>query len=245
MDLPLFFISDIHLMLDPKANGTRKQENLFQFLDHVAESKGNLFIVGDLFDFWFEYNDLIPKAYFPYLSKLAEIKAKGVDLHYMLGNHDYWVLDFITETLMTKTYYDDTVLEFNGKKIYLTHGDGLLSWDTVYRALKALIRNPLFIKSFRALHPNIAYWLARKISQRGRHFVHTDEYNQKIVNDLMNFANQKFDEGHNYVITGHYHQAREVDTEKGKMIILGDWINYFSYGEFDGSELKLKRWEKT
>lgn len=242
MDLPLFFISDIHLMLHPQGRENTKQEKLFHFLDHVVKSKGTLFIVGDLFDFWFEYQHVMPKVYFPFLAKLHQVRQAGIEVHFLLGNHDYWVMDFITDTLMTKTYFNDTTFESNGRKFYLTHGDGLLSWDSAYRVLKKIIRNRWFIKCFRSLHPNVGYRFANWISKKGQHYVHTDEYNNRIVEDLMVFAQHKFDNGYNYVITGHYHQTRTVDRDNNKLIILGDWINYYSYAIFDGNDLVLKTW---
>lgn len=243
MDLPLFFISDIHLLLNPNGGEAGRQQRLFRFLDHVQASGGTLFIVGDLFDFWFEYKQVMPKVYFPFLTKLYALKESGTEINYLLGNHDYWVMDFITDTLMTNTYFDDISFEANGKKFYITHGDGLLSWDRTYRVLKRMLRNPLFVKSFRALHPNIGYAFANWVSRRGRHFVHTDEYNRRIVEDLLGFADERFAEGFDYLITGHYHQARQVERNGRHLLILGDWINYFTYGEFDGQSLILKTWE--
>ncbi len=244
MDLPLFFISDIHLMLHPQNNEDTKKTKLFQFLDNVIESKGTLFIVGDLFDFWFEYKHVIPKVYFPLLTKLHQVRKAGVEIHYILGNHDYWVQDFITDTIMTKTYFDDTTLRLNGKHFYITHGDGLLSWDHAYRVLKRVIRNPWFIRCFRGLHPNLGYRFANWVSKHGQHFIHTDEYNNRIVEDLLIFAHTKFEAGYDYVITGHYHQMREVVKPGGKLVILGDWINYYSYAIFDGLDLTIKTWAK-
>lgn len=243
MDLPLFFISDIHLMLRPQGNETTKQDKLFRFLDHVVASGGTLFIVGDLFDFWFEYQYMIPKLYFPFLAKLFQVRQSGIAVHYLLGNHDYWVRDFITDTLMTSTYADDASFTIGDKRFYVTHGDGLLIWDRAYRLLKRLLRNRLFIWSYSLLHPTLGYWIADWISRRGRHYTHSDEYNQRIVDNLLLFANEKFTEGFDFVITGHYHQMREVTEPAGKMIILGDWINYYSYAEFDGNEVILKTWE--
>ncbi len=243
MDLPLFFISDIHLMLDPGQEEPGKQEKLFQFLDHVSDSGGTLFIVGDLFDFWFEYEHLIPKIYFPFLNHLHSIRQKGVKIHYLLGNHDFWVREFITDTLMDHTYTCDVEFELAGKNFYITHGDGLLSWDRAYRVMRWVIRNPVFIWLFGWLHPNLGYRLANWISRTGHNYMHSDEYNQKIVDDLMQFASEKFSAGFDYLITGHYHQTRVEKTAAGQLVILGDWINYFSYAVFDGKELSLESWK--
>lgn len=243
MDSPLFFISDIHLMLDPANDTTEKQGQLFDFFDHVAAARGTLYIVGDLFDFWFEYRHVIPKTYFPFLTRLYRLKQQGVPIHFILGNHDYWVLDFITQTLTTRTYTDDLQLEHAGKRFYITHGDGYLSWDRAYRLLKRLLRNRVFIWSFRWLHPNLAYRLAAYIARRSRHFEHPREYNDKVVADLSDFARLKLAEGFDYVISGHYHQARDIPLDQGRLILLGDWIRSFSYAKFEGNDLTLQFWK--
>ncbi len=127
MDLPLFFISDVHLRLATVETEKNKRENLINFIDHVAEQGGSLFIVGDFFDFWFEYKYVIPKAYFEILSALQEAKRKGVTLNFVLGNHDYWTGEFINERIFNKVYEKETYIEVGGKQIFVTHGDGLLS----------------------------------------------------------------------------------------------------------------------
>jgi len=242
MQTPIFFISDIHLMLNRSPGNTERENQLLAFLDFVKAEGGTLFINGDLFDFYFEYRDVIPKVYFPLYHRLFDLKTAGVEVHYLVGNHDYWIQDFISGTLMTKAYLDDVSVEIDQKKFYITHGDGYLSWDRGYRVLKAVIRNPLFIWLYRWVHPRIGYAFARWISKKGEHYEHSDEYNLKIQNEMQIHAQEKIDNGYDYFITGHYHQAREVPVNGGKMLILGDWLNYFSYGYFDGEDLTLKFW---
>ena len=123
MELPLYFISDLHLRLDPSDREIQRQKRLFHLFRHIAETKGTLFIVGDLFDFYFEYRDVIPKDYFQFYMEINRLKESGVNTHFILGNHDYWVSDFITETLMHKVYDDDFQFTINGKTFLLTHGD--------------------------------------------------------------------------------------------------------------------------
>lgn len=221
-----------------------RQSQLLQFLHYVESTGGTLFINGDLFDFYFEYNDVIPKMYFPLYNSLFNLKTSGVEVHYLVGNHDYWIKDFITKTLMTKAYLEDVTLEINHKKFYITHGDGYLSWDRGYRILKAFIRNPLFIWFYRWIHPRIGYAFAHWVSKKGEHYEHPEEYNQKIEDEMKIHAQAKINSGYDYFITGHYHQAREIPVNGGKMLILGDWLNYFSYGYFDGKDIRLKFWGK-
>lgn len=245
METPVYFISDIHLMLNLTPAEKERQEKLFRFLSHVKDTGGTLIINGDLFDFYFEYKHVIPKNYFKFYYNLYTLKNSGVEIHFILGNHDWWVLDFITETLTTKTYFDDATININGKKFYITHGDGYLSWDSGYRLLRSIIRSRLFIWLYRWIHPRIGYMFAHWISKKGEHYKHSEEYNLRICNELKISAQVQIDQGFDYFITGHYHQAQEIPINGGKMIILGDWLNYFTYGYFDGNELILKYWEKN
>ena len=119
MDLPVYFISDIHLMLKRTNLEFKRQEILFQFLQHIGEEGGTLVINGDLFDFYFEYKDVIPKVFVPFYHEILKLRERGVKVHFVLGNHDYWVQDFITDTLFDKTYFNDT--EFIINEIYQTH----------------------------------------------------------------------------------------------------------------------------
>jgi len=243
MQLPVYFISDIHLMLQYDEREKKRQEKLFRFMDSVAQSGGTLFIIGDLFDFYFEYKHVIPKVYFPFYQKLYGLKNKGVEVHFVAGNHDYWTLDFMGQTLTTKVYFDDVALDIHGKRFYLTHGDGILSWDRGYRLLKGVIRSRLFIWLYRCLHPTIGYGIAQTISKKGRHFEHSQEYNEKVLKELRIFTETIAADGHDYVITGHYHQACIENVNGGKLVVLGDWLQYFSYAVFEGNELELKFWE--
>ncbi|HDY75206.1 MAG TPA: UDP-2,3-diacylglucosamine diphosphatase [Candidatus Marinimicrobia bacterium] len=243
MQLPVYFISDIHLMLDYSEQEKERQQKLFHFLDYIVQTNGTLVIVGDLYDFYFEYKHVIPKVYFPFYQKLYSLKQAGIEVHFITGNHDHWILDFMEDTLTHRVYTDDTTLEISGKKFYLTHGDGILSWDRGYRLLKSILRNKLFIWLYRWVHPTIGYGIAHAISKRGYHYKHSTEYNKKVLSELKVFAETISADGFDYVITGHYHQSTIENVNGGKLVVLGDWIQYFSYGIFDGNELELKFWE--
>ena len=244
MDLPIYFISDIHLMLNRTKQEAKREEILFSFFDHVRNSGGTLIINGDLFDFYFEYKDVIPKVYAPLYYQILKLRESGVKVHYILGNHDYWVMDFNNDVLFDKVYDDDVKLKIGKQTFYITHGDGFLSWDKSYRALKKFIRSRLFIWFYRSLHPRIGYSFANWVSKKGEHYVHTKEYNKKILDEMKVQSKPFFDDGCDYFISGHYHQAKELDMKNGKLLILGDWLSFFSYGKFDGQDLKLHFWKK-
>jgi UDP-2,3-diacylglucosamine hydrolase len=243
MDLPIYFISDIHLMLNRTKKEVEREEILFNFFDHVRKTGGTLIINGDLFDFYFEYKDVIPKVYAPFYYQILKLRESGVRVHYVLGNHDYWVMDFINDTLFDKVYDDDVKLKVGEKTFYITHGDGFLSWDKSYRALKKFIRSRLFIWFYRSLHPRIGYSFANWVSKKGDHYEHTKEYNKKILDEMKIQSKPFLDGGCDYFISGHYHQAKELDMKNGKLLILGDWLSFFSYGKFDGNDLRLHFWK--
>jgi len=243
MDLPVYFISDIHLMLERSESEVTRQEILFRFLRHVKETEGTLIINGDLFDFYFEYKDVIPKVFVPFYHEILKIREAGVKVHYVLGNHDYWVQDFITDTLFDYTYFTDTELDINGKQFFVTHGDGYLSWDRGYRLLRGFIRSRLFIWVYRWIHPRLGYAFARWVSKKGENYKHSDAYNNKIATEMSIHANKKFENGFQYFVTGHYHQAKELSLDRGKLLILGDWLSFYSYAKFDGHDLKLHFWK--
>jgi len=243
MDLPVYFISDIHLMLKRTDLEIKRQEVLFKFLRHIKEDGGTLVINGDLFDFYFEYKDVIPKVFVPFYYEILKLRESGVKVHFVLGNHDYWVQDFITETLFDKTYFSDTEFIINGKNFFITHGDGYLSWDTGYRILRRFIRSRIFIWTYRWIHPRIGYAFARWISKKGENYHHSEEYNKKISDEMSIHANKQFSKGSDYFISGHYHQAIDLTLKNGKLLILGDWLSFFSYAKFDGEELKLHFWK--
>ena len=231
-------------MLNRTKKEVEREEILFNFFDHVRKTGGTLIINGDLFDFYFEYKDVIPKVYAPFYYQILKLRESGVRVHYVLGNHDYWVMDFINNTLFDKVYDDDVKLKVGEKTFYITHGDGFLSWDKSYRALKKFIRSRLFIWFYRSLHPRIGYSFANWVSKKGDHYVHTKEYNKKILDEMKIQSKPFLEGGCDYFISGHYHQAKELDMKNGKLLILGDWLSFFSYGKFDGNDLRLHFWKK-
>ena len=239
MKTPVYFISDIHLKLNTSIEEEKRCSHLYKLLDKIIDSGGTCFFVGDLFDFYFEYPDLIPKAYTDFYIKASEMKNNNVDLHFLLGNHDYWIQDFMQKKLMNKIYYKETFININNKKFLITHGDGLLSWDHGYRILKFIIRSKFFIWLLRWIHPTITYNIAKFISRSGYHDSSSMKNNQKVKDELISIAKTHFDNNLDYMICGHYHLGEMFKVNKGKLAVLGDWFHKPSYAIFDGKELKL------
>tara|TARA_Y100001970_G_scaffold293878_1_gene444182 strand:+ start:2910 stop:3650 length:741 start_codon:yes stop_codon:yes gene_type:complete len=243
MKTPLYFISDIHLKIRTSPKEITRRENLYRLLDQIRETGGTCFFVGDLFDFYFEYPDLVPKSYTDFYQKAMAMKEDGIALHFILGNHDYWVQEFITEEIMDKVYFDDVVITVNDKKFFITHGDGILSWDHGYRLLKKIIRSKFFIWAFRWLHPTIAYKFANIISRSGRHDMHSEKFNEDVRIEIQKMAKMKFDNGFDFMICGHYHLGEMFSVNERKLAVLGDWFHRPSYAVYDGKDLTLHQWE--
>ena len=243
MKTPVYFISDIHLKLSIDNNEKKRRNKLYRLFDQIIETGGSCFFMGDLFDFYFEYPDLIPKSYFDFFEKTKVLKESGIALYFLAGNHDYWVGDHITNDIMDEVYLDDKQIEINGKKFFLTHGDGLLSWDHGYRLLKKVIRSKAFIWLFHWLHPTIGYRIAGIISRSGKKDTHGEDFNEDVRVELQKVAKEHFDNGYDFMISGHYHLGEMFLIEKGKLVVLGDWFHRPSYALFNGEDLELRNWE--
>ena len=243
MNTPVYFISDIHLKLSLDDDEKKRRNKLYRLFDKILETGGTCFFVGDLFAFYFDYPDLTPKSYSDFYDKARILRENGISLYFLAGNHDYWVGDHIKNDIMDEVYLDDNEIEVNGKRFYLTHGDGLLSWDHGYRLLKKVIRSKTFIWLFRWLHPTIGYRIARIISRSGNHYTHTASFNKDVRIELQKIAKMHFDNGFDYMISGHYHLGEIFSVNKGKLAVLGDWFHRPSYAVFDGNDLELRLWE--
>jgi UDP-2,3-diacylglucosamine hydrolase len=237
----IFFFSDVHLGLHEVQSEREKERRLLSFLDHIQEQAEQLFILGDLFDYWFEYKYVIPRGYHHVLSKLGRIVESGVKVHYLAGNHDFWLKDFFPNDLGIPVYKDPLSTELCGKKFYLHHGDGLAVNDTGYRMLKKILRNPVSIFLFSLVHPDLTAPIARGSSRTSRQYTGTKDYGE--TDGMIRFATEKIHQGFDFVIMGHRHKPLEQQINGGKYINLGDWITNATYGEFDGTRCELKSWK--
>lgn len=237
-----FFISDAHLGLETKDKEKEKERKLIGFLQHVKEHGSHLFIVGDLFDAWFEYRTVIPKGFHRLFTSLEDLTQQGIEVHYLAGNHDYWMGNFFHEYLGINIYFEPFTITIDGKKFYFHHGDGLTGKDLGYRILKKLLRNPLNIWLYSWLHPDVGILLAKLSSRKSRYHTMQKEYGPE--DGLHKFAAKKINEGIDYVIMGHRHKPTVVPIGNGMYINLGDWISFFTYAEFSHGNLELKTWKQ-
>lgn len=233
-----YFISDIHLGILEREADKLRESLLLDFLDKITKDAKSLYIVGDLFDYWFEYKSVIPKYYYRVLSKLYEINKAGIDIYYLMGNHDFGHFDFFEKELDIQVYKEDFETIIAGKKFYLSHGDGKAYNDGGYRVLKKILRHPISNSIFRFIHPDYGIKLASSSSKKSRTYTDTKDFSKK--EGLEDFAEEMIKRGFDYVIMGHRHKVNYIQYEDGIYINLGDWIKPEPiFGQFDGNEFKL------
>ncbi|MEG8947568.1 UDP-2,3-diacylglucosamine diphosphatase [Rosettibacter firmus] len=223
-----FFISDLHLGLESRDVETEKEKKLILFLNYAKSNCDELFIMGDLFDYWFEYKRVIQKGFYKTFTALKEFTETGRKLHYFIGNHDFLHRDFFEKEIGAKLYYQPAHFELNGKKFFIGHGDGLIKNDIGYKILKAILRNKILQKMYSFIHPDLGIKLASLSSKTSRNY-NSKKYNKDC---LFEVAKEKIKDGYDYVIFGHSHVLSKEKFENGYYINLGSWLQKPCYGKF-------------
>jgi UDP-2,3-diacylglucosamine hydrolase len=237
----LYFVSDLHLGAGTPSEEEKKKEKFIQFLQLVRQNGQTLYIVGDLFDFWFEYKNAIPKTEVEILVALKNLTLMEVPVVYLLGNHDFWQRDFFSKYLGVKIEKGDVLLNHDGKKLFITHGDGKARSDWGYRIIRALFRFPPNIWLYRQLPVDLAFPLARLVSGSSRRI--SEARGKEQLDEYGDFARQKFAEGFDAVILAHSHSP-ELKMVEGKTLVnIGDFMNHFTYGILRGKEFELRKLE--
>jgi len=240
----IYFLSDFHLGAPDFKSSLEREKKIVRFLDIAMQDAAAIFIVGDLFDFWYEYRTVVPKGYVRILGKMASITDSGISMYFFVGNHDMWMKGYFEKELNIPVYFEPKIFEFNNKKFYIGHGDGLGPGDHGYKFIKKIFRNPICQWLFGILPPAIGVGIANYMSRSSRAATgQTDarflgEENEWLITYSKEVLQQQpFD----YFIFGHRHLPIDFQlTENSRYINLGDWIKYDSYAVFDGSQLELK-----
>ncbi len=240
--MSVIFFSDVHLGSGNREEETAKEDVLLSFLKSKMEGTTALFIAGDLFDFWFEYKTVIPKGFHRTLSAIHEYTSRGIPVHYLTGNHDFWMRDFFATELGCEVHREPFEMTIQGKRVFLHHGDGLAKNDLGYRMIKPVLRNRFNIWLYRWLHPDLGVPLARGSSKSSREYTSEKHYEES---GLTEFATARINEGTDIVIMGHQHKPSQTHINKGTYINLGDWITYHTYAELENGVIALKTWEHT
>ncbi|WP_115461342.1 UDP-2,3-diacylglucosamine diphosphatase [Winogradskyella aurantiaca] len=240
----VYFASDNHLGA-PTHNASRPREKKFlEWLTMVEKDAAAIFLMGDLFDFWFEYKTVVPKGFVRTLGKLAEIADSGIPIFYFVGNHDLWMNGYFEDELGIPVFHAPQEVTINDTLFFIGHGDGLGPNDKGYKRMKKVFTNPFFQWLFRWLHPDLGVRLAQYLSVKNK-LISGDEDAKFLGEDkewLAVYSQRKLQEKHrDYFVFGHRHLPLNISlNETSKYINLGDWIHYFTYLEFDGSTAELK-----
>jgi len=233
----VYFLSDVHLGAEPPAKEQQRVERLLAFLDRIQEDARALYLVGDLFDYWFEYRRAIPRTELRVLFKLHDLVQSGIAVHYFTGNHDLWLGDYLAEQVGFQLLRRPKVVAENGLRLYLAHGDGLIARDRRIRWLNRLFQNRVCIFLYRLLHPDVGLalmrWVARRSRQRGEN---------PFDREYREFARRQLRQGVDAVVLGHTHKPLFERLDSKYYINLGDWIVHYTYLELEGRTLSLKIW---
>ena len=240
----IYFASDNHLGAPTNEASRPREKKFVAWLDDIKHDAAAIFLMGDLFDFWFEYKTVVPKGFTRTLGKLAEISDSGIPIHYFVGNHDLWMNGYFEEELGIPVYHKPEEFTFNDTSVFIGHGDGLGPGDKGYKRMKKVFTSPFFQWLFKWMHPDIGIKIGQYMSVKNK-MISGDDDAKFLGEDnewLAVYCKRKLEEKHrDYFVFGHRHLPLEIDlNEKSKYINLGDWIQYYTYGVFDGETFELK-----
>lgn len=248
MQLPagkkIYFASDFHLGVPTAEKSLEREKKVVRWLESIENDAAEIFLVGDIFDFWFEYKHAIPKGFIRLQGKIAQLTDKGIRVHFFTGNHDMWMFDYFPKELGIQLYRDSIEREWNGKVFYIGHGDGLGPGDRSYKFLKRVFAAKWSQWSFARLHPNFGIGLANFWSRKSR--AATGEADKTFLGEdnewLVIHCRELLQEKHrDFFIFGHRHLPMDIRlTGDSRYINLGDWLHYDTYAVFDGSDLSLE-----
>lgn len=243
----LYFASDFHLGVPTFEMSLAREKKIVRWLDSIKHDSEEIFLVGDIFDFWWEYKYTIPKGQTRLLGKIAELTDSGIQVHFFTGNHDLWMKDYFVQELGVSVHHHPFTKTYNQKIFYIGHGDGLGPGDNWYKFLRKCFTNPFLIWAFARLHPNLGFWIARRSSKRSR--INTGNSDKQFLGEenewLLSYCKEQLKTKHiDYFVFGHRHLPLDLKAgENARYINLGEWINDCTYAEFDGKNLMLKKFE--
>jgi len=242
----IYFLSDFHLGAPDHASSLTREKMIVDFLDSIKHDASEIFLVGDMFDFWYEYRQVVPKGYVRLLGKLAELTDAGIQMHFFVGNHDMWMKDYFPKELNIPVYFEPAEFTRNGKKLVVGHGDGLGPGDHGYKRLKKIFRNPLCQWLFGILPPVVGMGIANYMSRRSR--AQTGATEEVFLGEekewLILYCRDVLKEKNiDFFVFGHRHLPIDYRLYNSRYINLGDWIRYFTYAVFDGNDMILRSYK--
>ena len=241
----VYFASDNHLGAPSSEESLPREKKFVAWLDSIKEDAAAIYLMGDLFDFWFEYKKVVPKGFTRTLGKLAELTDAGIPITYFVGNHDLWMNGYFEEELNIPVFHKSQQLKINDTSFLIGHGDGLGPGDKGFKRMKKVFTNSLSKWLFKWLHPDLGVRLGQYLSVSNK--LISGEEDAKFLGEdkewLVQYCKRKLEKQHyDHFIFGHRHLPLEIKlNEKSTYTNLGDWINYFTYAVFDGEKLELKK----
>ena len=240
----LYFASDFHLGAPDEKSSLEREKRIVRWLDMAAQDAAEIYLVGDIFDFWFEYKHAIPKGFIRLQGKLAELSDRGIRIHFFTGNHDMWMFDYFPKELGVQMHREPIHFTFGNKKFFVGHGDGLGPGDYGYKFIKKVFASKVCQWLFARLHPNFGIAVANFWSRKSRKV--NGNSDEKFLGEenewLAIYAKEILQKEHfDYFIFGHRHLPMQIQlTENSLYINIGDWIKHNTYAVFDGVELKME-----
>lgn len=238
----IYFGSDFHLGFPSFEESLVREKKVVRWLDNIKNDASEIYLLGDIFDYWFEYRKVVPRGFTRFLGKISEITDSGIPVHFFTGNHDIWVFDYLPMETGIILHRKPVEKEYNGLKFYLGHGDGLGPGDRNYKLLKKVFTSKILQWLFARIHPNFSIWFAHKWSHSSRFSKVNEPFKGEENELLIIYAKEILKKKHfDYFIFGHRHiPVIHPLTKNTTFIYLGDWIDNYSYGVFDGEKVDIK-----
>ena len=245
--IKIYFASDAHLGMHPVEKSIERERILVRWLDEIRKDASEIYLLGDMLDYWFEYRKVVPRGFTRFLGKIAEITDSGIPVHYFTGNHDVWVFDYLPKEIGVQVHREPLITEINGRKFYIAHGDGLGLTEKGYPFLKKIFTSKILQWLYARLHPNCATSFAHYWSRKSRFAKGISvEFKGEDKEELLIFARDLLQKEYfDFLIFGHRHIPLEysIPSGKSKVFLLGDWILNNTFAIFDGENVYLKRYQ--
>lgn len=248
MSKKIIFASDFHLGVQATLSSLEREKNIVQWLTSIQDEMEALYLVGDIFDYWFEYKSCIPKGFTRFLGKIAELRDAGIPIYFFTGNHDLWMFEYFEKEFGIPVYHKSIQRELQGKKMFIGHGDGLGPNDHGYKFIKKVLTNPICQWAYARLHPNFGLWLMKKFSHKSRDAGGDNAiFKGRDKEMLVQYAERKLEMmSVDYFIFGHRHLPLNVKLSNKQSIYfgLGDWTHYQSYGVLENGIFSLEYYDR-
>jgi UDP-2,3-diacylglucosamine hydrolase len=243
----IFFASDFHLGVPDHASSLMRERNIIRWLDSIKHEAHSIYLLGDIFDFWFEYKYTIPKGFIRLLGKLAELRDAGIPIFFFTGNHDMWMFDYFPKELGIPVFREPHLLEVQGKKLLIGHGDGLGPGDQTYKVLKRFFNSSVCQWLFARLHPNLGITIANAWSRKSRitNLKREEKFEKKEAEFLWVYCSElEKKQHHDFYIFGHRHLPLNLKiADNSTYINVGEWVHFKTYGVYDGTNVELKEFK--